>query len=58
MVHLLEGLVRRDAGIIDQDIQVTKRFVDLLGHPIGVRKVAHVSPGQDGLTAHLRDLLG
>ena len=55
-VHLLECFVRGDPGVIDQNIQVTKLFVDLLGHTIGIRKIADIRLHGYRLAAQVLDL--
>jgi hypothetical protein len=57
VVHLDEGLVGVDAGIVDEDVEMAELPEHVLRHAKRVGKVCHVRLREHGLAAHLVDQL-
>jgi len=58
VVHLDEGLVRADSGVVDENVEVAELLEEVLRHAEGIGVVADVGLSQARLAAHLPDLLG
>ena len=57
VVHLHEALVRRDAGVVDEDVDVPELLQHVLRHPIGIGVIGHVGLGEHDSAAQLLDLV-